>query len=261
MSKLNTYISNEILDHILGNGVFSPSANTYLGLSLTDPLENGSGVTEPIGGGYSRQLISRDAAGTRSITTDAEISFTEATDDWDSIKYFTINDALTGGNVWVRGSLTRNKIIKDGITFIVEVGDITLTFDSGAISNYLAPLILNFLFNGGTLTPPTHKYIGMASVNIVDANTGSTITELSGGAYARKICDSWETASGSETSNDSLISHTKATGDWAAITDGFLSDALTTGNILFYHTVKSQRTIQTDETAKWLANTFSIKLD
>lgn len=46
--------ANKIIDNIFGNIAFTPSTTYYLGLSTSTVNPTGTGVTEPVGGAYTR---------------------------------------------------------------------------------------------------------------------------------------------------------------------------------------------------------------
>lgn len=60
---------------------------------------------------------------------------------------------------------------------------------------------------------------------------GSGLTEVSGSAYARVICDGW-TISGNQVSNTAAITFAQATGSWGTPIQWFAADASTAGNLL-----------------------------
>jgi len=84
----------------------------YVGLSTTDPLQDGSGITEPSTGGYARVICDSwtvsgsitnqnsvaDAAGVNAQNT-SEIDFGTPSADWGTIAYAFTADASTSGNI------------------------------------------------------------------------------------------------------------------------------------------------------------------
>ena len=77
---MNTlYWKNEVLSsvYLTGGRAF------YIGLSCTEPQLDGSGVTEPTGGGYSRVLIDCFSDPADGVITNSEtIAFPTSTADW-----------------------------------------------------------------------------------------------------------------------------------------------------------------------------------
>jgi hypothetical protein len=90
--SFSDYLENILVQYVAGNYTF------YLALSLTDPGENGGGVTEPTGGGYSRQAVGDVTVTGSSITNDDDIEFDAATEAWGEILYAVLYDAAEDGN-------------------------------------------------------------------------------------------------------------------------------------------------------------------
>jgi hypothetical protein len=106
----------------------------------------------------------------------------------------------------------------------------------GSFADYLENKVLDHVFGGPDYTRPATLYIGLSTTTITDA--GGNITEPSGGSYARvaKTNDAtnFPAASGGSKSNGTDIDFGTATGDWGTVTDFFIADASTGGNILGY---------------------------
>jgi len=235
MGQLSTYAQNEILDHILKVGAFTQPTHLYIGLSRANPLADASGIDEPSGGAYARKICDDWTIASQRETRNAiELAFTEATGAWGTLTHWFVSDALTGGNMIAFGALTATKTGATGDDFSIKAGDIEIGFASGAISTYLANKILDHVFINDAYTPPTNIYAALATETIYDADTGSTITEPSGGAYARVNLNTWNTASGGASSNDGDIDFPTPTVSWGTLTDVALLDALTAGNMLLY---------------------------
>ena len=131
MGAFSNYLENKILDHIFGKAAYT-QPTIYIALSTADPLEDGSGLTEPAGGGYARKQTSGadwNAASGGSISNAAEIAFAEATASWGTITHFAIMDAATGGNMLIYGALSASKTIGSGDTARFKAGDLTTSLD------------------------------------------------------------------------------------------------------------------------------------
>ena len=57
MGSIADYLENELSDHVMGVGAYTPPATVYLGLSTADPTDDASGLAEPSGNGYARESI------------------------------------------------------------------------------------------------------------------------------------------------------------------------------------------------------------
>jgi hypothetical protein len=88
---------NVVLDSILGSGATLLGSTLEVALSSTNPTEDGSGITEPVGNGYSRKSISNDAtywgaAADGEKTNASTIIFAEASGAWGTMTHWAIYD-------------------------------------------------------------------------------------------------------------------------------------------------------------------------
>ena len=131
MGSFSDHLENELLDHVFGNGSYTPPT-IYVALSTANPLDDGSGLAEPSGNGYSRvQTAAPDwsTASSGSIDNAASIEFSEATGSWGTVTHFALMDAASGGNMLVHGALSVSKSIDGGDTTEFAVGDMQVSLD------------------------------------------------------------------------------------------------------------------------------------
>lgn len=136
-------LREDILDEIFGAENITADTQLDFALSTTNPLDDGSGITEPVGDGYARvteanDLVTWNAAsttdggtadGVTQKTNAIEIEFPEATGSWGTITHFAIYqtnvvddvDAFLG---W--GELTIPKTIEQGDTARFAIGDLVI---------------------------------------------------------------------------------------------------------------------------------------
>lgn len=267
MGSISNYLENELLDHVLNQNTYSPPSTVYLGLSTADPLDDGSGLSEPSGGGYARQAITFGAASSRRVTQNADVTFPQATADWGTITHWALFDAATGGNMLAHGSLASSKNVVSGNTPSVASGEVYVEFSSGYISNYLANALLDFAFRNQSYTAPS-TYVALTTATISDSDTGSTITEPSGNGYGRKLVNpnggsapTWGTVSGGTTDNDDNIDIGPASGgSWGTIVATALVDASTAGNLLFYDNGVTDQEVGDGDTYRFSAGDFDVSL-
>lgn len=135
----------------------------------------------------------------------------------------------------------------------------------GAFSDYLELEILDHIFGVGAYTAPDPIYFGLSTATISDSTTGTTVTEPGAGSYERKSMDNdgttWNTASSGAIDNKVDITFIEATASWGTITDFFIADAATNGNILVYGELTSSKAIGSGDTAKFAAGDLEITLD
>jgi hypothetical protein len=132
MSAASDYLENEVLDHVLGNGVYTPASTLYVGLwTADDGLESGTLTSEcPNANGYARQSIAFNTASGGSSANSATVTFPAASGgNWGTITHVAVMDNAThgAGNVIFHGSVTSAKQIDDGDTFQISAGNLTIT--------------------------------------------------------------------------------------------------------------------------------------
>ena len=80
MGSLSDYAEGKLLDHVLKVAAFTVPTNIYIALSTADPLDDGSGLTEPSGGAYARVLCNTwDTAASRKTANTNQANFPAAT--------------------------------------------------------------------------------------------------------------------------------------------------------------------------------------
>jgi hypothetical protein len=107
----------------------------------------------------------------------------------------------------------------------------------GRLSDTYANLVLDLIFSKATNNAAATYYIGLSSTT--PTNTGTNVTEPSGGSYARVAvtnnATNFPAATGRAKSNGTVIVFPTATADWAAgadMTHFVIYDALTAGNFV-----------------------------
>jgi hypothetical protein len=119
------YWEQEILDHIFGLGVYTPQT-IYVGLSTADPLDDGSGIAEPVGGSYARVSFATWVRAGSQISNNAVIDFGEATGSWGALTHFFAIDTASGaGDLMFHGDLTTPKTIESGDEAKFKAGQLT----------------------------------------------------------------------------------------------------------------------------------------
>lgn len=262
MGSFSDYLENEILDHILKVGIFPVvPLNIYVALSTADPLDDGSGVTEPSGGGYARVLCNTWAAAAIRVTSNTNtIQFAQATADWGNITHFALFDAITGGNMLAHGSLTTPRYISAGQTYSVAAGGLTISFEDGGVSDYLANALLDHIFKVSPYSPPANIYVAVSIATITDAMDGDSLSEP-GGNYVRVTHNTWNAAVTGASDNNGAITFVEATSGWGRVTDGALLDAVTSGNLLVFGELDTALDLIIGGILRFADGDFNITLD
>ena len=131
MGSFSNYWENKILDHIFGKANYNPPT-IYVGLSTTDPTDDGSGLSEPGGSGYARVQTSAgdwSAASAGALSNANAITFGQATGNWGTATHFALFDAATAGNILTHGSLSQAKTIGSADTARFAAGDLVVALD------------------------------------------------------------------------------------------------------------------------------------
>ncbi len=112
---ITNFAANKVLDYNFGSSSYSIPVNWYLGLSTTTINQEGLGVTEPAGAGYSRVAVPNDkstgfsTANLSKLSNLQAITFPESTASWGTITYIFLSDAQTGGNIWFFEALSPSR--------------------------------------------------------------------------------------------------------------------------------------------------------
>lgn len=143
-----------------------------------------------------------------------------------------------------------------------------------SMSNYLENKLVDFLFRGGSYTPPSTIYLALCTSTPTDASTGSNISEISGGNYSRQSissasgnwystqADTTSTSSGTNGTTSNVNAVTWSSVTWSGtVTSVALCDASSGGNMLFYSALSSSKTIASGDSISFPVSGVSIQID
>ncbi len=125
-----------------------------------------------------------------------------------------------------------------------------------SFSNYLENKLLLHTFGATAYTAPTTLYLAIHTTNPVEDNTG---TEVSGSAYARQTVAF--TVTTNTASNTAAVEFPTATGSWGTLTHVGVYDALTSGNLLAYAALTTNKIIDTNDVFRVPVGDLDITLD
>lgn len=129
-----------------------------------------------------------------------------------------------------------------------------------AASDFLENKVLGHVLGGTAYTAPGTLYLGLFTSNGgLENNTAGSQTEISGGSYARE--EVTFTVSGNTATNSATVTFDPATGNWGTITHVAVMDASTSGNVLFWGAVTTEKTIESGDTFQVSSGNLSISLD
>lgn len=112
------HAEDKIIDHFLGKTSWT-MPTVWVGLSTADPLDDASGLAEPVGNNYDRVETGAadwNASSGGSSSNANDIEFPEASGSWGTITHFALFDAESGGNMIGHGNLTVPKPVSSGDT-------------------------------------------------------------------------------------------------------------------------------------------------
>jgi hypothetical protein len=126
---------------------------------------------------------------------------------------------------------------------------------AGNLTNYLEDKLIDHFLGTASYTMPADVYVALFTVAPSDAAGG---TEVTGGSYARKIA-TFTAASSGATSNDSNIDFT----GMPAVTTLAIGifDAITSGNMLLYGTLTTNKTTDAGDTLRIATGDLDISID
>lgn len=134
MGRFSNYWKKHILDRIFGKkeAISNISTAMYLGLSKADPLDDGSGLSEPSGKGYARKYVPDhfwETASCGTTTNSVDITFALATEDWGCITHFALFDKKEKGHLLASGAVGQEQPINCLTTVIFESGTLSISLD------------------------------------------------------------------------------------------------------------------------------------
>lgn len=120
MSDFSTYYQNKIGDHMLRGQAFTPPATIYIALfTASTGLASNNPTAEVTNAGYARQALTLSAFSGGS-SSNSEINFPQAAEDWATVTHFAIVDHAsntnwgTGVNVLMWDILSSSRTPKTG---------------------------------------------------------------------------------------------------------------------------------------------------
>jgi len=126
---------------------------------------------------------------------------------------------------------------------------------AGNLSNYLENKLVDHFLGTTTYTKPSAVYVALYTVAPTDSGGG---TEVTGGSYARQTAAFSAAASGA-TSNNANIDFTNMPA--ATVVAIGIHDALTSGNLLLWGTLTSNKTTDAGDTLRIATGDLDISID
>ena len=133
-------------------------------------------------------------------------------------------------------------------------------------SDYLEDKLLDHVLRNTAFTSPTTVYVGLftegdsAGQNTDLLEEGTLTNEVSGNGYARKAATFSAASGGSITTSGNITFDPASGGNWGTITHIAVLDASTAGNVLFYGTLTTSKTIEDGDTFQITAGNLTVTL-
>ena len=124
------------------------------------------------------------------------------------------------------------------------------------MSNYLENALINATLRNTSYTSPAVVYMGLYTSDPTDANT---VTEVSGGSYARVAVTMGAPSNGVST-NSAAIEFPQAGGSWGTVGWIGILDASTSGNLLYHSPLDVSKTISSGDIFKIAIGSLSVTL-
>lgn len=137
MSAMTDWFESGILNQIFrGITLTLPTTGVYIGLTSDSPTDADPTANELSGNGYARIHVPTgdwnapvaDGNG-QLVDNSGAIDFATATGNWGYASGVIICDAVSGGNILMRGDLTTPRDVLSGDTFRFSAGDMDIKFD------------------------------------------------------------------------------------------------------------------------------------
>jgi len=258
MGTISDYLELKWLDHIFENGAFTVPTNIYIALSTADPLDDGSGIAEPVANNYARKVMNTwNASASRVIKNNGVITFNTASGDWGLITHYAIFDAITAGNMLAHGSLSASKDVVNGNIPSIATTEIEVSVTTGGFSTHLSDEMLDHTFKVGSYTQPS---IFVALSTSIPTDTGNVTEPSPPNNYAREACAGWDAAAVGATENTGVITFNTPSGTWGECVHMAIYDALTTGNYLARGSIVNQ-TPGNGDTVRFNAGALDVTLN
>ncbi len=130
---------------------------------------------------------------------------------------------------------------------------------AGSFSDYLEDKLLRHVFTNTSYTSPTTIYVALYTVAPTDAGGGTEVSTTSTG-YARQTGAFSVSGTGTTATNSAAIEYPTATSNWGTIVAVGLFDAASTGNLLAWADLTTNRTIGSGDIFRIPAGSLTVSL-
>lgn len=174
--NLSTYLRTQLAEYVRGVDLPAAPTSLELALSTTDPLADGSGLTEPPGAdGYARQTLTFGAPTSTigqgsKINNDAPVVFGPVVNnDWPTVTHAAIFD--NSGNMLLHGELNvqRTAPVGDQVSLATNV----IQFNMGKVfGEYFALLVLEWMRGNAAPAAPVSTELALSLADPLEDASG-----------------------------------------------------------------------------------------
>lgn len=251
----------------LSDGSDPDSKSTDYVLAGGNPLADASGLNEPSGNNYTRKAITFGAAASRRVTQSGTVTYNQMTGSLGWATHWFVSDASSAGNMLAYGKLpTPQQIVINNTPYFPNAA-IYVEYGAGPWSTVVINKLFDLAFRNVAYAKPT-TYAGVATATLSDSTTGSTVTEPSGGSYARKQINinggaspAWNLASNRAVSNANVVTFATPSAAWGTGVATFVASAVTGGDIIVYDNTVADQAIASGDTVEFAAGALVATLN
>lgn len=133
----------------------------------------------------------------------------------------------------------------------------------GGFSNQAEDDLLQHQFKIAAYTQPTNLYVTLSTATLDDTEDGNPLTgELSGGGFARKQCNTWQTHSTpGMVSNAIALNFGTANADHTTVTHFAVTDHASTGDVRGWAALTTPRKILSGDSMQFSVGELVVTLD
>lgn len=123
--SISNYLETTLVDLVFNGTAYAGQATVYVKLHTGDP---GEACTANPAGETTREAATFGAASGPTVTSDADITWTNVSTD-EQYSHISLWDDVAAGNALWYGALTTPKTVNVGDTFTIPSGSLTVSLD------------------------------------------------------------------------------------------------------------------------------------
>lgn len=271
MGSLSDFSENALLNHICGTA-YTPPAAVYLALCTADPTDAGTGASMnevANSGAYARKAITFGAAASRVVTQSATVTFDQATGGWGTITHYAIVDSAThgAGNLLAYGALGTAKSVVSGNTPSVVSGQVTVAFSTGAMGTAVANKLLDLMFRNTAYSQPS-TYVALTTATLSDSSDAGSMSEVSGGSYARVLVNkaggaspAWNSVASGATDNANAVTFATASASWGTVVAAAIVSSVSgAGDVIFWDNGVTDQLVGSGDSVQFAAGAIDLSI-